>query len=110
MLDDVEYVGNSANEQLLVGNLNQAAPNNAAGTIPLASRRPIPTWGDITYNFNGGKSRYDAFQMKYEWRVGADVNILSSLTLSKAPDNGAGAPENQNGQLPAPPGINNLQA
>ena len=38
--------------------------------IPLAARRPIPTFGDITYVFNGGKSRYDALQMKYEWRHG----------------------------------------
>ena len=110
MLVDVAYVGNKATDLLLVANLNQAAPNNAAGTIPLASRRPIPTWGDITYNFNGGKSRYDAFQMKYEWRMGADLNILSSLTLSKAQDNGAGALENQNGNSPAPQDINNLDA
>ena len=110
MLVDVAYVGNTATDLLLVANLNQAAPNNAAGTIPLAARRPIPTWGDITYNFNGGKSRYDAFQMKYEWRMGADVNILSSLTLSKAQDNGAGALENQNGNFPAPQDINNLAA
>src|SRR6476620_2918198 len=110
MLVDVAYVGNKATDLLLVGNLNQAAPNNAAGTIPLAARRPIPTWGDITYVFNGGKSRYDAFQMKYEWRMGADVNILSSLTLSKAQDNSAGALENQNGNFPAPQDINNLDA
>jgi hypothetical protein len=110
MLIDVAYVGNKATDLLLVGNYNQAAVNNAAGTIPLAARRPIPTWGDITYNFNGGRSRYDAFQMKYEWRLGADVNILSSLTLSRARDNGAGALENQNGNYPSPQDINNLAA
>jgi outer membrane receptor protein involved in Fe transport len=110
MLIDLAYVGNKATDLLLVANLNQAAPNNAAGTIPLAARRPIPTWGDITYNFNGGKSRYDAFQMKYEWRMGADVNILSSLTLSKAQDNGAGALENQNGNFPAPQDVHNIAA
>jgi len=110
MLVDVAYVGNKATDLLLVGNYNQAAANNSAGSIPLAARRPISTWGDITYNFNGGKSRYDAFQTKYEWRLGADVNILSSLTLSRAQDNGAGALENQNGNFPAPQDINNLEA
>ena len=110
MLIDLAYVGNKASDLLLVANYNQAAVNNAAGTIPLAARRPIPTWGDITYVFNGGKSRYDAFQMKYEWRMGADVNILSSLTLSNAKDNAAGALENQNGNFPAPQDINNLAA
>src|SRR5262249_2096638 len=58
MLLDVAYVGNRATDLLLVGNLNQAAPNNAAGTIPLQARRPISTFGDITDVFNGGKSRY----------------------------------------------------
>jgi hypothetical protein len=110
MLLDLAYVGNKANDLLIVANYNQAAPNNSAGTIPLAARRPIPTWGDITYVFNGGKSRYDAFQMKYEWRMGADVNILSSLTLSSAKDNAAGALENQNGNFPSPQDINNLAA
>jgi Carboxypeptidase regulatory-like domain/TonB-dependent Receptor Plug Domain/TonB dependent receptor len=110
MLVDLAYVGNKASDLLMVANFNQAATNNAAGTIPLASRRPIPSWGDITYVFNGGKSRYDALQVKYEWRLGADVNLLSSLTLSKAKDNAAGALENQNGNFPSPQDINNLDA
>ena len=52
-----------------LGNYNQAAVNNAAGTLPLAARRPIPGFGDITYVFNGGRSRYDALQVKGEWRA-----------------------------------------
>ena len=110
MLLDLAYVGNKATDLLIVANYNQAATNNAAGSIPLAQRRPIPTWGDITYVFNGGRSRYDAFQMKYEWRMGADVSLLSSLTLSKAKDNAAGALENQNGNFPSPQDIHNLDA
>ena len=110
MLIDVAYVGNKADDLLLVANYNQAAPNNAAGHDSAAARRPIPTFGDITYIFNGGKSRYKAFQIKYEWRMRRDVTILSSLTLSKAKDNGAGALENQNGNFPAPQDFNNLDA
>jgi hypothetical protein len=110
MLLDLAYVGNKATDLLIVANYNQAATNNSAGSIPLAQRRPIPTWGDITYVFNGGRSRYDAFQMKYEWRMGADVSLLSSLTLSKAKDNAAGALENQNGNFPSPQDIHNLDA
>ena len=110
MLIDVAYVGNRSTDLLLVADYNQAAPNNAAGTIPLAARRPIPSFGDITYVFNGGKSRYDAFQMKYEWRMGSQISLLSSLTLSKAMDNGAGSLENQNGNYPGPQDINNLAA
>src|SRR5262249_33820690 len=68
MLVDVAYVGNKATDLLLVANYNQAAPNNSAGTIPLAARRPISTWGDITYNFNGGRAGYDGFLAKEQWR------------------------------------------
>ena len=70
MLVDVAYVGNKADDLLLVANYNQAVPNSPTTNIPLASRRPISTFGDITYVFNGGKSRYKAFQAKYEWRMG----------------------------------------
>jgi hypothetical protein len=110
MLVDVAYVGNKGDNLALIGNLNQATPNNAAGTLSLQSRRPIPTFSDITYVFNGGVARYDAVQMKYEWRPGSDVVLLNSLTLSKAKDNGAQSLENQNGNFPGPQDINNLAA
>ena len=110
MLVDVAYVGNKADDLLMVANYNQASVNNAAGTIPLAARRPIPTFGDITYVFNGGKSRYKALQVKYEWRMGSEITLLSSLTLSEAKDNAAGALENQNGNFPGPQDFNNIGA
>jgi hypothetical protein len=106
---DLAYVGNRADNSLLFANYNQANPNNTAGTIPLAARRPIPEYGDITYAFNGGKSRYQALQMRLEGRRGS-ISFLSSLTLSKAKDNGAGSLENPNGNFPAPQDINNLDA
>ena len=40
----------------------------------------------------------------------ATCRVLSSLTLSEAKDNGAGALENSNGNFPAPQDINNLDA
>jgi hypothetical protein len=109
MLLDVAYVGNKGNDLLLIANYNQARPNNAAGSLSLQSRRPLQDYSDITYVFNGGRSRYDAMQIKYEWRM-RDVNVLSSLTLSKAKDNGAQSLENQNGNFPAPQDLNNLAA
>jgi hypothetical protein len=110
MLLDVAYVGNAANDLVLIANYNQAVPNNAAGSLSLQSRRPIPAFADITYVFNGGKSRYNAFQLKYEWRLRTDLTLLSSLTLSKAKDNGAQSLENQNGNFPAPQDFRNLGA
>jgi Carboxypeptidase regulatory-like domain/TonB dependent receptor/TonB-dependent Receptor Plug Domain len=110
MLLDVAYVGNRADDLVLIGNFNQAAPNNAAGTIGLQARRPIADFSDITYVFNGGKSRYHAFQTKYEWRLGSSITLLSSLTLSRARDNGAQSLENQNGNFPGPQDYYNLAA
>ena len=110
MIVDVAYVGNRADDMLLFANLNQAAPNNAAGTIPLQARRPIPEFADITYSFNGGKSRYHALQAKVDWRIRSGFSLLSSLTLSQTKDNGAGSLENPNGNFPAPQDINNLEA
>jgi len=106
---DLAYVGNETSDSLLFANYNQARPNNSAGTIALGARRPIPEYGDITYSFNGGKSRYNSFQMRLEGRRGS-LTFLSSLTLSKAKDNGAGSLENPNGNFPAPQDFNNLGA
>ena len=110
MLIDVAYVGNRADGMLLFANFNQALPNNAAGTIPLQARRPIPEFADITYSFNGGKSRYHALQTKFDWRMRAGFSVLSSLTLSQTKDNGAGSLENPNGNFPAPQDFRNMDA
>jgi hypothetical protein len=107
---DLAYVGNRADDMLLFANYNQAAPNNAAGTLTLQQRRPIPEFADITYSFNGGKSRYHAFQTKFDWRIGENMSLLQSLTLSLTKDNGAGSLENPNGNFPAPQAFNNLDA
>ncbi len=110
MILDLAYVGNTADDMLLFANYNQAAPNNSAGTIPLQARRPIPGFADITYSFNGGKSRYKAFQAKFDWRTRGGLSVLSSLTLSKTEDNGAGSLENPNGNFPAPQNFYDLEA
>jgi hypothetical protein len=107
---DLAYVGNRANGMLLFANYNQAAPNNAAGTLSLQSRRPIQDFADITYSFNGGKSRYHAFQTSFNWRIGGSLSVMSALTLSQTKDNGAGSLENPNGNFPAPQDFNNLDA
>ena len=110
MLLDVAYVGNKADDLLLFANYNQAFPNNAAGTIQLQDRRPIPSFADITYAFNGGKSRYKALQTKLEWRLRRDLTVLSSLTLSQTKDNGSQSLENSNGNNPSPQDFRNLGA
>jgi hypothetical protein len=111
MLLDVAYVGNKSNDLAMIANFNQAAPNDAAGTIPLSQRaRPIPEYGDITYLFNGGKAEYHGIQTKYEWRMGSAVRLLNSLSLSRARDNSSQSLEFASGASPAPQDINNLES
>jgi hypothetical protein len=110
VLLDVAYVGNRADDLLLFANYNQALPNNAAGTIPLQQRRPIAQFSDITYAFNGGFSRYNSLQVKFEARLSGSLTLLNSTTFSKATDNGSGSLENPNGNFPAPQDFYNLAA
>ncbi len=109
-LIDLAYVGNRADDMLIFANFNQAVANNSAGTLTLQQRRPIQDWADITYSFNGGKSRYHAFQGKFDWRIGAGMTLLSSLTLSETQDNASGSLENPNGNAPAPQDFYNMDA
>jgi hypothetical protein len=109
VLVDLAYVGNRADNLLLFANYNQARVQNPGETLSIAARRPIPQFGDITYAFNGGESRYKSFQARVQIRRGS-LMFLNSLTLSKAEDNGAGTLENPNGNFPAPQDFNNLDA
>ena len=106
---DLAYVGNKATDLLLFANFNQARINNPGESLSIQARRPIQEFGDITYAFNGGESRYKSFQARVEARRGSFM-FLNSLTLSKAEDNGAGTLENPNGNFPAPQDFYNLDA
>jgi hypothetical protein len=110
LVADVAYVANRADGLLLFANFNQARPNNAAGTVPLQQRRPIAEFADITYSFNGGKSRYQSLQGKLDWRVASSLTVMSSLTVSQTKDNGAGSLEGPNNNFPAPQDFYNLDA
>ena len=93
MLVDVAYVGNRADDLLSLANYNQAVPNNPAGSLSLQARRPIQEFGDITYTSNDGKSRYNALQVKFEYRMPGNLMLLNAFTWSQAKDNGAGSLE-----------------
>jgi hypothetical protein len=110
MIVDVAYVGNRADDLLLFANFNQAAPNNPQGSLSLQARRPIQEFSDITYAFNGGKSRYNALQVKYEYRMRQGLMLLNAFTWSKSKDNGAGSLEGPFGNFPAPQDFHNLEA
>jgi hypothetical protein len=111
MLLDIAYVGNRADDLLMFANYNQARPNNAGENTPIGLRRPIPGFADITYSFNGGKSRYNALQVKYEYRMRRGLMLLNSFTWSKAKDNGAGSLEGEGtGNYPGPQNFYDIEA
>ena len=95
---------------LLFANYNQAFAQQRRRHDSAAGPPAESGFADITYAFNGGKSRYQALQAKFEWRMRRDVTLLSSLTLSETKDNGAQSLENSNGNFPAPQDFRNLDA
>ncbi|MBM3725676.1 MAG: TonB-dependent receptor [Acidobacteria bacterium] len=107
---DVAYVGNRSNKLLLFADYNQARPNTNGSNIALQARRPIASFSDITYAFNGGWANYNSLQVRFERRYGAGFFLLNSFTYSKALDNSAGALENPNGAAASPQDFYNLGA
>ena len=111
MLVDVAYVGNRADDLLLVGELQpggaeQRRGHDSAGGAPAdpdfarhhlrVQRRQVALQGLPGASTSGGSA--------------PTSTLLSSLTLSKAKDNGARSLENANGNFPAPQDFNNLDA
>jgi hypothetical protein len=109
-LVDVAYVGNRASKLLLFADFNQAISNQPGQNIPLQQRRPIQSFSDITYAFNGAWSNYHSMQIRLEKRYSSGFFFLNSFTWSKAMDNGAGALEGPNGNASAPQDFYNLAA
>jgi hypothetical protein len=106
---DVAYVGNRADGLLQFANFNQARPNAPGESLSLQARRPIASFGDITYAWNGGRSDYQGFQLKTETRA-SGFAFVNALTLSRSRDSGAGSLENPNGNSPAVQDFNNIDA
>jgi len=93
LLLDVAYVGNVTRNLIILGDFNQARPNNAsdpASGTPLQARRPIPGFSFIQASYAGGKARYNALQIKLERRFSDGLYLLNSFTYSKAIDNAPG--------------------
>ncbi|MCW5962633.1 MAG: TonB-dependent receptor [Bryobacterales bacterium] len=96
-LFDVGYVGNRGVNQLVLGDFNQAQPNQTGQNIPLDSRRPYQDFSFIQSAFAGGNTFYHGLQMKIEKRYSNGLYLLNSYTWSKAIDNAAGHLETYNG-------------
>ena len=97
LLVDVAYIGNRSRNLVILGDYNQARPNNAGEDIPLQARRPIQGFQFIQAAFDGGRANYHALQVKVERRYTRGLYLLNSFTWSKAEDNASGHLETANG-------------
>ncbi len=68
LLVDVAYVGNQSENLMILGDLNQARPNNVGENTLLQARRPIQGYQFIQTAFDGGQADYRALQVKVERR------------------------------------------
>ncbi|MDA2932788.1 TonB-dependent receptor [Acidobacteria bacterium AH-259-D05] len=105
---DVAYIGNLGLKLNVLGDFNQARPNNLGETTPLQERRPISDFSAISTAFNRASSNYHALQIKLERQAASGLYLLNSFTWSKAIDNAAGSLEDPNGNSGNPQSILNL--
>ena len=97
LLVDVAYIGNKSDHLMILGDLNQARPNNPGENTLLQLRRPIQTYQFIQSAFDGGRADYRALQVKVERRWSDGLYLLNSFTWSRGRDNASGHLETANG-------------
>jgi hypothetical protein len=108
---EVAYTGNHASRLPIVADYNQAFPNLPGQTLGIQPRRPIQTFGAITWVNPAGIETYNGFSAKYEHRFAYGLYFLNSFTWSKALGNSEQALETATGQSVAnPQNIRNLAA
>jgi hypothetical protein len=94
---DIGYVGNRSVKLVILGDANQARPQNPGENVSLSARRPIQGFATIEQSWGGGFSDYHGMQLKLEKKFGGGMYFLNSFTWSKAMDNAAGHLEVNNG-------------
>jgi hypothetical protein len=108
---DVAYVGNHSVGTPVIGDYNQAYPQPLpTSNLSLQARRPIQSFGPVTWFNPAGFSSYNALQVKLERRFANGLQFLNSFTYGKAIDNGTQALDGNNGNQGSPQDIRNMRA
>jgi hypothetical protein len=108
---EISYNGNRSSRLPILGDYNQSAPNAPGGTLGVQARRPIQTFGAITWVDPVGFNHYNGFSARFEKRFSKGLYLLNSFTWSKSLGNSEQALEQAPGQTNAnPQNIRNLTA
>ncbi len=108
---EVAYNGNHSLDLPILGDYNQANPNAPGGTLGVQARRPIPSFGPITWVDPVGNNNYNGLSMRVEHRFANGLYFLNSFTWSNALGDSEQALEYYAGGYAAnPQNIHNLKA
>ena len=108
---EIGYNGNHGLRLPILADYNQALPNQPGGTLGVQARRPIPTFGAISWVDPAGQQSYNGLSARLEHRFSGGLYFLNSFTWSKALGNSEQALESLPGYYVAnPQNIRNLAA
>jgi hypothetical protein len=107
---ELAYTGNHSLRMPIIADYNEALPNAPGGTLGVQARRPIQSFGAITWVDPAGQSSYNGLSARVEHRFAGGLYLLNSFTWSKALGNSEQALETISGQTAAnPQNIYNLK-
>jgi hypothetical protein len=120
-LVEVSYNGNHSLRLPILADYNQAnvnavtatcnPPTITSGCLGVQARRPIPSFGPITWADPAGDNHYNGLSARLEHRFGGGLYFLNSFTWGKAMGNSEQALETYAGYFQAnPQNIRNLAA
>jgi len=108
---ELAYNGNHSLRLPILADYNQASPNLPGQTLGVQVRRPIPTFGPITWVDPAGNNDYNGFSARVEHRFAKGLYFLNSFTWGKAMGDSEQALEYYAGYVEAnPQNIRNLAA
>jgi hypothetical protein len=108
---EVAYNGNHSLNLPILGDYNQANPNLPGGTLGVQARRPIPSFGPITWVDPVGNNNYNGLSVRLEHRFANGLYFLNSFTTGNALGDSEQALEYYSGGYEAnPQNIHNLKA
>jgi hypothetical protein len=108
---ELAYNGNHSLDLPILGDYNQASPNAPGGTLGVQARRPIPSFGPITWVDPVGNNNYNGFSARVDHRFSDGLYLLNSFTWGRALGDSEQALEYYSGYYEAnPQNIHNLNA